>query len=104
MLFAYFSAGLIAKSIWNQINTSTALTNESEYITCQVDQFHLTDRTDESSRILFFFQYETEAVYARRDFLKKYVDKNPDDYLIELKVKKGIWNYYVLEDWNLLEN
>ena len=32
-----------------------------------------------------------------------FLNKNIDNLKIEIKVKKGIWNHYILESWHIKE-
>lgn len=84
--------------IWDVINKMEASNNKIEVFQCTVQKFDGGKRES----IDFYFNKSWGSIPVHYETVKPYLDKNPKNYKIKIKVKKGIWNYYVLEDFDIL--
>jgi hypothetical protein len=100
-IFSYLTFGLIASITWNSFNKIIADNNKVELYNLPIEKFSRTTGKGGSNKILFQFKNNTEEIKISFDDIKPYLDKNPNLYRLQLKIKKGIWNYYILEDWYL---
>ena len=97
ILVSYLSFGQIASVIWNCINKFEAKKNPTEIITCKVTGFY----TKKNPTVSFNFKNQTEVFNVSSETNRDNYDRNPKDYELEISVKKGIWNYYIVEHWKL---
>ena len=49
------------------------------------------------------FLNNEESISVKYSEIKPFLNKNIDNLKIEIKVKKGIWNHYILESWHIKE-
>jgi hypothetical protein len=88
--------------IWDSINKIESITNEVEVYNLPVEKFYKGRGRSYRDKICFRFKNQSESIQVSSEFIKPYLDKNPKNYRIKLKVRKGIWNYYVYEDFDIL--
>lgn len=86
--------------IWDCINKYVANKNRTEVFIVPVTQFKEVSKSPD--RIDFYMNNKFESIPVASEVIKPYLGKNPKNYKIKIKVKKGIWNYYVLEDFDIL--
>lgn len=96
-IFSYLSFGQVAKISWDYVNYQTAQNNKVESIICDVDRF-CAKRTNS---VEFKFIGKHESFTVSRSLMKSYEDKNPKDFQVYIKLRKGIWNYYLVESWTI---
>ena len=46
---------------------------------------------------------KNESIKTSFKDIEPFLEKNPDNFQIIIEVKKGIWNYYILESWKIKE-
>lgn len=97
ILVSYLSFGQIASVLWNCFNKIEAKKNPTEIIICKVTDFD----TRKNPTVCFKFKNKTEVFRVNSEVNKANYDRNPKDYQLEIAVKKGIWNYYIVEHWKL---
>lgn len=98
LLFSYLSFGQGAKISWDILNNRAAKQNTEEIIECQVTKFWTGIR---SNNIDFLFNDRYNKFNVKYKTIKDYLDKNPNDYYIEITARKGLWNYYLVESWDI---
>jgi len=99
LMFSYLSFGQIANVTWGIINKKTAEQNPIEIFQCEVTKF----RTHKGPSFDFKFKGVHESIRVNYETIKEYKDKNPNNYIIEIEGRKGIWNHYILNSWILKE-
>jgi hypothetical protein len=87
--------------IWDSINKIQSNKNDIEMYTLKVDNFHHSTGKSGSNQIRFIFNGEYESIKVSYQDIKPYLDQNPNDFQVIIEVKKGIWNYYVLQTWDI---
>ena len=97
IIFSYLSFGQVAKISWDILNNKTAKQNTEEVFDCQVTRFW----NGKSSSIDFLFNDSHNKFDVQNKTIKEYIDKNPDDYYLSITARKGLWNYYLLEHWDI---
>jgi len=100
MLFSYLSFGTLANATWNQLNVTEGNKNKIEYIECEISQFQNAS-SNSDDKIWFYFKGNKESVSVDYQLIKPYLDKNTNDYSIVLKVREGMWENYIIENWNI---
>lgn len=83
--------------IWDIFNKIEAQNNKIEIFQYPIEKFN--DGKRES--IGFYFNKSWETIPVHYEIVKPYLDKNPHNYKIKLEVRKGLWNHYVLESWDI---
>ena len=101
LLFSYLSFGLVANATWNYINKRTAEQNPKETIHCRVTKFSLSGYRLGGDKIEFKYQGRFESIRVEYRTIKEYLNQPLSNYELEISVQKGIWNYYVLNDWTI---
>ena len=99
-IFSYIYFGSTANIVWDTINKLEASKNETEKFFLPITKIY---RFKNKSRIKFEFKNEEEIIYARYSDMKKYLNKDIKNFQIEINVKKGIWNYYIVQSWKIRE-
>ena len=97
IVFSYLSFGQIAKVSWDYFNNQTLKQNTEEIINCRITRFW----TGKNPSIDFMFNNRNESIKLNYSTLKKYENKNVNDYNLKINVTKGLWNYYNLNEWNI---
>ncbi len=98
LLFSYLSFGQAAKISWDVLNNWTAKQNIEEVFECQVTRFWTGRR---SNNIDFLFKDRHDKFNVHFETIKNYLDKNPNDYYLVIKARKGLWNYYLVESCDI---
>lgn len=96
-LFSFLSIGLISKLTFNYINNDIAKQNQTEIITCEITRFW----TGRRPSIDFKYDNRHDKFRVNYNTIKEYEDKQPDDYKLEITARKGLWNYYKVDDWTI---
>ncbi|MFK7970041.1 MAG: hypothetical protein AB8F95_06715 [Bacteroidia bacterium] len=94
-VFAFLTFGLVAHITWNHWNKSVAYASPTEIIYCEIHEFD--DRKRGSDMIYFNFQDHYESISVSYQTIKSYLDKDPDDYVLRLIVREGVWQHYIIE-------
>jgi hypothetical protein len=89
--------------IFDSINKIESNKNVIETYILKVHDFHHSTGRSGSNLIRFIFKGKKERIRVSYEDIKPYLDKNPDDFQVSIEVKKGIWNYYILETWDIKE-
>jgi hypothetical protein len=102
-LFSYLSVGLLANVIWDNLNKKTADLNPIEFIDCKIEKINSgTSKT--SPNVNFLFHDKSESISIDHKTYGKYYDSKLTDLTLQISVRKGIWNYYVLDEWEIINN
>lgn len=102
-LFSYLSIGVVASVIWDNFNKKTADLNSIEIIDCKIEKINSgTSKT--SPNIYLLFHLKSESIPIDHETYRKYYDSKLTDLKLQLSVRKGIWNYYVLDEWEIISN
>lgn len=95
--------GVFASVIWDNFNKKTADLNSIEIIDCKIEKINSgTSKT--SPDIYFLFHDKSESIPIDHDTYGKYYNSKLTDLKLQLSVRKGIWNYYVLDEWDIISN
>ena len=101
IIFSYLIFGQIANIGWNIINQNVAKDNPVEVINCEITNFFTGKNSNNG--IYYTFHGRSEKIKTNFQTIKFYLDKNPDNYKLEIKIQKGIWNHYLLKEWTIRE-
>jgi hypothetical protein len=100
-LFSYLSFGLIANVIWDNLNKKSADFSSSEIIYCKIEKINSgTSKT--SPNIYFLLKDNSESISIDHETYGKYYDSKLTDIKLQISVRKGIWNYYILDEWKII--
>ena len=97
VLFSYLSFGQVAKISWDYFNNKAVEQNIVEIFDCKITRFW----TGKRPSIDFNFNNRHESIRVNYSTIKEYKDTNPDDYYLKITLRKGLWNYYFVENWNI---
>lgn len=102
-LFSYLSFGLIASMIWDNLNKKTADFSSVDFINCKIEKINSgTSKT--SPNIYFLLHDKSERISIDNETYGKYFDSKLTDIELQISVRKGIWNYYILDEWKIINN
>lgn len=104
LILAHFVFALIffwmpSNIVWDVLNKMESQKNSIEVFSAPVKQFATNSKGPD--KIYFYFKNNLESLGVDYQVIKPYLDKNPSNYHVEIEVRKGIWNYYVLESWDI---
>ena len=97
-MFSIIMFWIPSNIIWDVLNKIEARKNNIEVLSVRVEKF---TKSRHSNKIYFKFKNRTESIKVSSKTINLYIDKNPNNYIIEIGVKKGIWNHYIIEHWNI---
>ena len=108
LILAHFVFALImfwmpSNIIWDAINKIESNNNQIETYVLKVNEFHRSSGKGSANRIRFVFNEKNESIKTSFKDIEPFLEKNPDNFQIIIEVKKGIWNYYILESWKIKE-
>ena len=98
---SFFSFGILANAIWNQLNIRESKTTTSKIIDCKIEGFHFESGSRDNNKIYFYYNNEFEGINAYDNSFEKYKKEDPSNYIISIKVNKGIWEYYIINGWKI---
>lgn len=98
IIISGLSFGQASYIIWNYLNKNEAEKQPTETLVCPVTEFH---NGRGRASIDFEFQNRPENFKVTTSIVLKYKEDNPGDYVVVIEAKKGVWNYYYVENWNL---
>lgn len=99
IFFSYFSFGQAAKMGFDFLNDNVASKNKIETVECVVDNFSY----GKNPSIEFHFNGHYERLEVAYSFIAPHKNENPNHYSVRLILKKGLWNYYRIQSWSLLQ-
>lgn len=102
-LFAYLSFGLFASIIWDNINKKTVDLNQKEIVYCRITDIN-SGTSKSSPNMYYLFQGNSECLSIDHKTYGKYYNTELVDLNLQLTVRKGIWNYYILDGWEIINN
>lgn len=97
MIFSYLGFGQVAKISWDIYNNKTVSQNSQDTFECKITRFW----TGKRPSIDFKFNDRHESIKVNYSTIKEYENKNEEDYILNIKATKGLWNYYNLNEWNI---
>lgn len=100
-IFSYIFFGNSANIIWDTINKLESEKNKTEKYFLPITKIYTSYKYKD--KIRFVFLNKEESISVKYSEIKPFLNKNTDNLKIEIKVKKGIWNYYILESWEIKE-
>ncbi len=89
--------------VWDCVNKIESYKSPIETYVLTVYDFHSSSGRTGSNKIRFKFKDETESIKTSYKDIEHYLKKNPEDFQVIIEVKKGIWNHYILESWEIKE-
>ena len=100
-MFSYVFFGNSANIIWDVINKFESEKNKTEKYFLPITKIYTSYKYKD--KIRFVFLNNEESISVKYSEIKPFLNKNIDNLKIEIKVKKGIWNHYILESWHIKE-
>lgn len=97
-MFSIIMFWIPSNIIWDVLNKIESQKNNMEVLSVRVEKF---TKSRHSNKIYFKFKNRTESIKVSSKTINLYIDKNPSNYIIEIGVKKGIWNHYIIDNWNI---
>jgi len=107
MVVFYFIEGLLvsflalaypSQFILTQINQKISSSNPIEIVQCDIANFFDKRR---SSTVDFKYGNNWEQIRISHAKMKLYINEDPNNFTLELTVKKGIWNTYVVQKFEI---
>ena len=89
--------------VWDCVNKIESNNSPIESHVLTVYDFHSSSGRTGSNKIRFKFRDKTESIKTSYKDIEPFLEKNPDNFQVIIEVKKGIWNYYILESWEIKE-
>lgn len=100
-LYAYFIFGIPAHIIWTNLNREVSKQSPIEYHTFDVEKFHKRSGRGSSNAVYVEFQNGSDKIIVSREFVEQFLSENPKDYKINVSLRKGLWNEYVVENYDV---
>ena len=97
-MFSIIMFWIPSNIIWDILNKIESQKNKVEVVSIPVEKF---TKSRQSNKIYFKFNNQIESIKVSSKRINQFIDKNPNNYIVEIGVKKGIWNYYVVDYLNV---
>lgn len=102
-LISFASFGVVAHISWVKLNKNTIKQSPKEYINCQV--YRLTSGTSKMApSVHFYFLDSEESIHINSKTHRKYFETDPQLLTLQLQLREGIWNKYVVDNWKIIKN
>ncbi|PZR23428.1 MAG: hypothetical protein DI539_03125 [Flavobacterium psychrophilum] len=102
-LFSFITIGTFASLTFEVANYYTAKESKQRTVTLPVDEFHKGKGSKASYSIRFRFEDKKESIRVSRNFIEKCIEQSATKHRISLKLRKGLWNHYLVDDWNIVK-
>ncbi|MFM7021672.1 MAG: hypothetical protein ACKOXB_01735 [Flavobacteriales bacterium] len=105
-LASLFSMYFIFQFSFDYLNQRKSQVSVPEYFKCKVEKFVLKHRDGidlQSASVQFRFQDNAESFRSSRSVIEKLDYEHSENYILELKVSKGLWNYYMVNEWKIIK-
>jgi len=102
IILSFVTFGLISDLIWRISNEVAISKNKVEIIHCPINEFHKS--RSNSHMVTFIFNDNEEYLDFKYDKKGSVIQSNnPIAYEVVITIRKGIWGYYHLKDWEIIE-
>jgi len=102
MAISILSLGNIAGIVFDTLNSNEAKINTAVVATMPITDLIAYDSSRNASYLIRFnFKGHKESISVEKDSLDKFQAKGLSN--IKLTLRKGIWNHYVVEKWEVIE-
>lgn len=98
LLVSFLALAYPSQFILTQINRKISSNNPTEIIQCDVAKFFDRRR---STTIDFIYENNWEHIKISHAEIKPYINEEPKKYFLELSVKKGILDTYIVQEWKI---
>lgn len=97
-VFSYVTFGVAASVAWEAANYYKASQSKQEIVTLPINE----SRTRSSgSSVYFDFNDRLEHIKLHSS-AREALDGQNEEKHIRLTIRKGIWNYYIVDDWKVI--
>lgn len=100
---SYITFGFTANVTWNISNKIISEQNKLETYQIKIKNFQRTTGKGGGNYINFDFKNKSEHLKIRYNSIEPYLNVNSDECILKLDVKKGVWNHYVLQNWEIIK-
>ena len=94
------SFGLVANIVWVKLNKNRIKQSPAEIVNCQITKL-LPGHSRTSPSVHFYFQKHEASIKIDHKTYGKYFDTDPKLLDINLRLREGIWNNYIVEKWDV---
>lgn len=98
LLVSFLALAYPSEFLLNKINQKISNNNPTETIKCNIEKFFDKRR---STTIDFKYKNNWEHINISHEKMKLYINENPDNFILELTIKKGLWNSYIVQTWKI---
>lgn len=99
---SYITLGLVTNVSWECANYYVAENNKTETIILPVAEFHKGSGRKATHSIKFHFQGKKERIRVSIGYIRQCLEQSATKKHIKLRVRKGLWNHYLVEDWDII--
>lgn len=103
MIFSYIILGMTVRMGFKTACYLTAKRNPTELIIYDVNGFMIDLPVRSHKYISGKLNDDFEEFPCSYKYLEQYKDANPKDYVIMVTARKGVWNHYYVEDWEVVK-
>jgi len=103
LFFSYLTFGLAGDLTWVYLNKTAAKKNQTEVVTCRINKFANNSYRRGGAKMYFTFQNRSESFNISNTMFKEYKGSAPKNYQLKIEGRKGIWNYFIVDSYELEE-
>lgn len=94
--------GMSCDLCFEVLNYEVAKMSIPETKTLKVTEFHEKKSSRGSAAVRFMLNGEEEEVKTRNSYIQDYRNQHPLKKHIRLYLRKGLWNHYIVDDWEVV--
>lgn len=100
--FSFFTLSVPVQIGFETISFYTASGNRQETILLPVKEFHKKSGSRGSNRVYFYFNGRSESIGVSKETINRYISESATKHRIKLKIRKGLWNHYIVDEWDIV--
>jgi len=102
LLFSFLIFGQLANISWNFVNRKFSEKQSIEVINCEITRFWKSSGKSGGNKVEFLFNNKNERIYIDNKTMNTYKNEDPNNYELQVYVREGIWNHYIVDDWIIM--
>ena len=103
IFFSFFTLSVPVQIGFEAANFYTAKGSKQETVIVTVDEFHEDQGKSDSDQIEFHFNNHYESIKVSEENITRYIIESATKHRIKLKLRKGIWNHYLVDDYDIIK-
>ncbi len=102
-LLSYVTLGTFTTLVFELANYNKANSTKQETVILPIEEFYKGSGSRAKNSIRFRFKGEKEHIRVNRNYINQFRAESTAKHRIKLQLREGIWNHYIVEDWDIVQ-